>query len=420
MLGEGRKETYRMEVLTSSVYYPENRVKTGDYIRLRTGITERVVASPRETHFFMASKTLEDMLSKTNVDPKDVSVIVARNTGIVGHIPCVAAVRHKVVSSKKAEPAMDILYDGQKSMLLSGLRATFGADEGGYVEHDAKGFWEKSSEPSMPFEERLCGVVHFDVGSLAAELSREYGLNERYSFDVVTGCASLNAALQLACGFNKVEQRYFAVIGVDRMNDLVDVSDKSTNDLFGDLASGFLLKPSYNGFLAHRLNTEIDTENSIRAEFRNEREIFTMKGLCVYKWAIPAVLSMVNEALEVKKKYEAWRVLELLKTRTDEPRGRFFVGCHQANPRMIEEIAQKAPEDVCGFALCGDTTGNGSTASIGQSFHNLRTQTFYKTKNILRLRGEGEKIKLEPYDYVLVVGFGAGLTRGWNLLRILP
>lgn len=422
MLGDGdnRKETYRMEVLTSSVYYPENRVKTGEYIRSRTGITERVVASPDETHFFMASKTLEDLLSKSSVNRKDVAVIVARNTGITGHIPCVASKRHKEISSKNAEPAMDILYDGQHSSLLSGLRATFGADEGGYVEHDAKSYWEQSSEPSIAFEDRLCGVVHFDVGALASELSKEYGLNEKYSFDVVTGCASLNAALQLACGFNKIEQRYFAVIGVDRMNDLVDYSDKSTNDLFGDLASGFLLKPSYNGFLAHRLNTEIDVENSIWAEKNNGKEIFKMKGLCVYKWAVPAVISMINEALEVKRKYESWRIEELVKTKTEEPRGRFFVGCHQANPRMIEEIAQKASPEVYGFALCGDVTGNGSTASIGQSFHNLRTQSFYKSKNILRLSGEGDKVKLEPYDYVLVVGFGAGLTRGWNLLRILP
>lgn len=420
MLGEGRKETYRMEVLTSSVYYPENRVKTGDYIRLRTGITERVIASPNETHFFMASKTLEDMLSITGVNPKDVSVIVARNTGITGHIPCIASRRHREISSERAEPAMDILYDSQMTNLLSGLRASFGADDGGYIAHNARGSWEQSSEPSIPFEDRLCGVVHFDIGSLSSQLSKEYGLNEKYSFDVVTGCASLNAALQLACGFNKVEQRYFAVIGVDRMNDLVDPLDKSTNDLFGDLASGFLLKPSYNGFLAHNLNTEIDSENSIYAEFRNGKEIFGMKGLCVYKWAIPAVSSMINEALEVKRKYESWRSSELAKTKIDEPKGRFFVGCHQANPRMIEEIAQKAPSDVFGFALCGDTTGNCSTASIGQSFHNLRTRTFYKTKNILRLGGDGERVKLEPYDYVLVVGFGAGLTRGWNLLRILP
>jgi len=420
MLGEGRKETYSMEVLTSSVYYPEKRIKTGEYIRSRTGITERVVASPHETHFFMASKTLEDLLSKSNVNPKDISVIIARNTGIVGHIPCVAAEHHKVVSTEKAEPAIDILYDGQNNALLAGLRATFEADKGGYIEHDARGFWEQSSEPAIPFEERLCAVVHFDIGSLAYKLSKEYGLSEKYSFDVVTGCASLNAALQLACGFNKVEQKYFAVIGVDRMNDLVDVSDKSTNDLFGDLASGFLLKPSYNGFLAHKLNTEIDVEKSIWAETAGEKEIFKMKGLCVYKWAIPAVLSMINEAIEIKKKYEAWRFLELLKTKVEEPKGRFFVGCHQANPRMIEEIAQKAPSDVYGFALCGDATGNGSTASIGQSFHNLRTQTFNKKGNILRLNGDGEKVKLEPYDYVLVVGFGAGLTKGWNLLRVLP
>jgi|GEM_PF-5353023 len=420
MLGEGKKETYRMEVLTSSVYYPEKRVKTGEYIRTRTGITERIVASPNETHFFMASKTLEDMLSKTNVNPKDISVIVARNTGITGHIPCVASKRHKIISSEKREPAMDILYDGQNSSLLAGLRATFGADEGGYIEHDAKGIWEHSIDPVIPFEDRLCGVVHFDVNSLASPLSKEFGLNEKYSFDVVTGCASLNAGLQLACGFNKVEQKYFAVIGVDRMNDLVDQSDKSTNDLFGDLASGFLLKPSYNGFLAHRLNTEIDKENSIRAEFKDGKEVFAMKGLCVYKWAIPAVTSMISEALDFKKRYESWRVSEFSKTKMVEPKGRFFVGCHQANPRMIEEIAEKASLEVYGFALCGDTTGNGSTASIGQSFHNLRTQTFYKKGNILRLSGEGEKIRLEPYDYVLVTGFGAGLTLGWNLLRILP
>jgi 3-oxoacyl-[acyl-carrier-protein] synthase III len=64
-----------------------------EWIRNHVGILERRIASPFETHAYMAIKAIQNTLGKIVglheiVKPEEISIILTGNTHIPGLIPC--------------------------------------------------------------------------------------------------------------------------------------------------------------------------------------------------------------------------------------------------------------------------------------------------------------------------------------------
>jgi len=174
------------------------------------------------------------------------------------------------------------------------------------------------------------------------------------------------------------------VVGVEKLSEIVDWSDRSTCVLFGDGAGAVVLENSEgeSDVLASRMFSDGNLWDILYAD---KCGYIKMKGRELFK---VAVRNMEEACKEV-----------LTKAGVD-PEEVALVIPHQANVRIINALAEKlnVPKDRVYVNI--DRYGNTSAASIPIALHEAIEQG-----------------KLKRGDLILMTAMGGGLTWGATLLR---
>ncbi len=229
--------------------------------------------------------------------------------------------------------------------------------------------------------------------STASLIQDALGATRAGAFDLSAGCAGFVYALSLASqviqgGGHKV----VLVIGSETLSRITDWKDRSTCVLFGDGAGAVVLKASEQrgGVLSSLVRSDGSGGDllivpaggskmpaSPETVLRNQHTI-QMNGREVFRFATRVVDKSTREVLE-----KAGLTLDDVD---------LFVP-HQANLRIIQAAARelKVSEDRIFVNL--ENYGNTSSASVP-----------------LALCEAVERGRLSPGDYVVLIGFGAGLA----------
>ncbi|MBI4712786.1 MAG: beta-ketoacyl-ACP synthase 3 [Planctomycetes bacterium] len=200
-------------------------------------------------------------------------------------------------------------------------------------------------------------------------------------YDIQAGCTAFNYALAAADdGIRAGRYARGLVIGVDKLTDITDYSDRNTCVLFGDLASAWVIeKAKKPGIIKHHLGG--DGSGKAQLVMTDKRHIW-MNGREVFKFASRAIADCCKEIIkDTGYKLKDVKIIP-----------------HQANKRITE-----AAEKMLGAQAYSniDRFGNTSAASYPYAFEEAL--------------GNGW---LREDDLVILVGFGAGLTYGANLIKV--
>ncbi|UDY24868.1 beta-ketoacyl-ACP synthase III [Nocardioides sp. Kera G14] len=282
-----------------------------EWIRTRTGITERRWATPEETVQLMATSAARDALADAGIDPRQIDCVI------------VATVSHML-----------------------------------------------------------------QTPSLAAAVAHELGAEQPAAFDISAACAGFCHGIALASDLVRGgSARHVLVIGVERLSELTDQTDRGTAFIFADGAGAAVVGPSDEpgigpvvwGSDGERSDLITQREGWPEALATGSFPHLTMQGNPVFRWASFAMAKSALEALD-----RAGLSVDDLDC---------FVP-HQANLRIIDAMAKamKLPDHV---RIARDITdmGNTSAASIPLALE--------------RMRREGDA---RSGDTALLIAFGAGLT----------
>ncbi|MFF3762744.1 ketoacyl-ACP synthase III [Streptomyces sp. NPDC001922] len=244
-------------------------------------------------------------------------------------------------------------------------------------------------------------VSHFkQTPSVATEIAHRLGTGKAAAFDISAACAGFGYGLTIAKGLIvEGSAEYVLVVGVERLSDLTDVTDRSTAFLFGDGAGAVVVGPSDEPAMGPSIwgsegdKADVITQTVPWDEFRvgDVRQLpvgedgelkfpaIRQEGQTVFRWAVFEMAKVAQQALDA-----AGISADDLDV---------FIP-HQANMRIIDSMVKtlKLPEHVT-VARDVETTGNTSAASIPLAME--------------RLLATG---KAKSGDTALVIGFGAGLV----------
>lgn len=234
-------------------------------------------------------------------------------------------------------------------------------------------------------------VSHFkQTPAVATEIADRLGTGKPAAFDISAGCAGFGYGLTLAKGMvTDGSAEHVLVIGVERLSDLTDLSDRATAFLFGDGAGAVVVGPAKEPRIGPTVwGSEGDKSETIKqtvpwTDYREGKvdrfPAITQEGQAVFRWAVFEMAKVAQQALDAAGITAA--DLDV------------FIP-HQANMRIIDSMVKtlKLPEHVT-VARDVETTGNTSAASIPLAME--------------RLLATGQA---KSGDTALVIGFGAGLV----------
>ncbi|GAB3436739.1 beta-ketoacyl-ACP synthase III [Flindersiella endophytica] len=243
----------------------------------------------------------------------------------------------------------------------------------------------------------LASVSHLlQTPALAPAVATDIGAGGAAALDINAGCAAFCYGLELARSMVVGgTPGYVLVVGVERLSDLTDLSDRSTAFLFGDGAGAAVVGPSDEPGISPIVWGSDGSQLGMITQRTGWREAvdassfphLTMQGNQVFRWASYEVAKVAREAID-----RAGIAPEDLDA---------FIP-HQANMRITDAMARslKLPEQV---AIARDIAdqGNTSAASIPLAME--------------RMLGSGE---ITSGGRALLVGFGAGLAYAAQVVRI--
>jgi 3-oxoacyl-[acyl-carrier-protein] synthase-3 len=221
------------------------------------------------------------------------------------------------------------------------------------------------------------------VPATSSHVHAELGLGGG-AFDLNAACSGFVYGMVVANGLLNQGARRILVIGAETLSRITDWSDRNTAVLFGDGGGALVLEsvPDEGQLLGWDLGLDGSAREILKSEIGGTIE---MDGREVFKRAVRVMVD------------SSQRTLEQAKVRADEVK---LVVPHQANIRIIQAACDRLGVDRDRAALVLDRTGNTSSASIP-----------------LALVDAIEQGRLEDDDFVLLAGFGAGMTWGSALLR---
>ncbi len=242
----------------------------------------------------------------------------------------------------------------------------------------------------------------YQTPSAAVLVQDRLGARNAGAFDISAACAGFPYGLGLADGIiSSGESDYVLVIGVEKLSDWTDMTDRGTAFIFADGAGAFLLGPADNPGIGPTIwgsdGSEFDAivmEPSLialRDRFAETGEFtfptLRMQGQKVFKWAVGSMIDVCHRALDAAGL-----------TSSDI---QAFVP-HQANNRITDAMVRglKFPASVV-VARDIIMTGNTSAASIPLALDTL-------------LR-DGQ---VKSGDLALTIGFGAGLAYAAQVIRV--
>jgi 3-oxoacyl-[acyl-carrier-protein] synthase-3 len=198
-----------------------------------------------------------------------------------------------------------------------------------------------------------------------------------------------------------VGYRHALIVGAETMSAISDYEDRTTCILLGDAAGACVLGPAdnevsgiYDQFLGANgggaktiwVPAGGSLEPTTHQTVDQRQHYLKMRGREVYKFAVTKFVEVMTGAIE-----------RVGITADDVA----LIVPHQSNLRIIESAAQKLGLPMDRVAINIDRYGNTSAASIPVA--------------MAEARNDG---RIKSGDWVLIAGFGAGLTWGTTLLRL--
>jgi 3-oxoacyl-[acyl-carrier-protein] synthase-3 len=242
-------------------------------------------------------------------------------------------------------------------------------------------------------------VTHpYQTPGAAPMIAERIGATPAAAFDISAACAGYCHGIALANDMVKSgSAKFVLVIGVEKLSDFNDRTDRGSAFIFGDGAGAAVVGPSdFPGISPTVWGSDgakwdvISSRNSW-IEFRDDDvpwPAITMQGQSVFRWAVYSMAPIAQAALDVAG------------IKADDLDA--FIP-HQANMRIIDALVKqlKLPDHVAIARDIADT-GNTSAASVP-----LATQ---------RMLDSGEA----PHGgLALQIAFGAGLTYAAQVI-VLP
>ncbi len=242
-------------------------------------------------------------------------------------------------------------------------------------------------------------VTHLlQTPAIATAIAYELGTDQAAAFDISAACAGFCHGLALADQMIRGGgARYALVIGVERLSDLTDMTDRGTAFIFADGAGAAIIGPSdtpgigpvvwgSDGEQFDLIRQKEDWRDIIAME-RPVLPYLTMQGNPVFRWASFTMAKVAQQALD--------------KAGISPDDLDVFVP-HQANMRIIDAMARamKLPERVTVARDIADQ-GNTSAASIPLALD--------------RMIEEGQA---KSGDLALLIAFGAGLAYAAQVITV--
>ena len=243
--------------------------------------------------------------------------------------------------------------------------------------------------------------------SAAGDMARLLHLPKNIPFfDLQAGCTGFNYALAVVEQFVKSGQyRTAAVVGSDKLSAITDYKDRNTCVLFGDGAGAVLLQQkAKKGIIRSHLGGDYRLRDALllRKNGNGGMGYMWMEGRKVYAFAKRAMVESCLRVLDPDGR--AGR--EKLRTMLDNIKA---IIPHQANVRIM----RSAVEDLeSRFDLPKGVLENKMIVTI-QKYGNTSTASIP-----IALDESLRKGRLRSGDLFILVGFGAGLTYGANLVRL--
>jgi 3-oxoacyl-[acyl-carrier-protein] synthase III len=225
------------------------------------------------------------------------------------------------------------------------------------------------------------------IPGIGPQVAHRLGIPRPGAFDLNAGCAGFCYALGVANDAIRTgESRNALVVGVERLTDVTDMTDRTTAVIFADGAGAVVLGATDEpGVGPVAWGSDGDQYNAI--EIAAGRSTMTMAGQAVYRWATTRLTETLVEAMD-----------KAGVTAADID----VFAPHQANLRIVESMTKKLGfgEDTV-IARDIVQSGNTSAASIP-----------------LALTALLESGEAKSGDLALVLGYGAGLTFAGQVLRL--
>ncbi len=242
-------------------------------------------------------------------------------------------------------------------------------------------------------------VTHLmQTPAVAPAVAHELGTEHAAAFDVSAACAGFCHGVALASDMVRGgSAKNVLVVGVERLSDILDLSDRGTAFIFADGAGAVVVGPAdepgigpvvwgSDGEQLDMIRQREDWREALAAD-DPQMPFLMMEGKAVFRWA----------AFEMAKVAQA--ALDRAGVGVDDLDA--FVP-HQANMRITDAMARalRLPERV---AIARDIAeqGNTSAASIPLALE--------------RLVADGE---VKSGDTALLVGFGAGLAYAAQVVKV--
>lgn len=239
----------------------------------------------------------------------------------------------------------------------------------------------------------------------APQIATELGLDHPAAFDISAGCSGFCHGLTLASDLVRGgTAQYALVIGVEKLTDTIDPTDRATAFLFADGAGAVVVGPAPEPGIGPTIWGSDGTQHHAIRQDKNWMEFFAeienkgleavrpylaMEGTAVFRWAAHSLEKVCRDAIDRAG-------LSIAELDAMIP--------HQANGRIIEIMARvlKLPEG-CALADDIEEAGNTSAASIPLAMEKmLRT-------------GQSQ-----PGDIALLIAFGAGLSYAAQVVALPP
>ncbi|MGY1786418.1 beta-ketoacyl-ACP synthase III [Geodermatophilus sp. SYSU D00698] len=226
------------------------------------------------------------------------------------------------------------------------------------------------------------------IPGIGPQVAHRLGIPRPGAFDLNAGCAGFCYALEVASAAIRAgSARNALVVGVERLTDVVDQTDRSTAVIFADGAGAAVVGASDEpGIGPVAWGSDGDQFSAI--EIVAGSKGISMAGQAVYRWATTRLTDTLIQAME---------------SAGVGPEDIDVFAPHQANLRIVESMTRRlgfGKETVVARDIV--QAGNTSAASIP-----------------LALTALMESGEARSGDLALVLGYGAGLTFAGQVL-VLP
>lgn len=236
----------------------------------------------------------------------------------------------------------------------------------------------------------------------ASKIAAELKIQNAVVFDITLACNGFIIALLTVCQYiMNGTCKNALIIGADCLSRWVDWSDYKTSILFGDGVGAVVIGKNENinyGVIGHLIRQD-NNKNNLLAINANEKEsqvnnikvinncydLMCMNGREVFNFVVDNIPDLINDVLKKSDMF-----IDDIK----------YIIPHQANQKILDKIAEKLNIDRKKILSNIEKYGNTSSASIP-----------------ILLNETIEKNMIKKDDYILLLGFGAGMSCGVIIMK---